>query len=84
MRVAIIRPPYSHRPSFPAGNMFMRSLSRKRSKAQALGLILGAISFFPQTLAFDPYEYPRKTVQCDAIRREPTPEQVKIEMSECI
>jgi hypothetical protein len=50
-------------------------------------LIVGVLSFISlveHTVAFDPYKYQRKSVQCDAIRRAPSLEEVKVEMSERI
>jgi len=47
------------------------------------GNFQGFITLFStiHALAFDPNQYPRKTVLCPATRRLPTPKQVQIELS---
>ncbi|KXN91140.1 Bifunctional epoxide hydrolase 2 [Leucoagaricus sp. SymC.cos] len=63
----------------------MRSKSTIGSHGKAVQTlyltICVVLSLISLARAFDPYSYPLKSVQCDAVRREPTLEQVKIEMS---
>ncbi|KAF5363493.1 hypothetical protein D9756_001039 [Leucocoprinus leucothites] len=62
--------------------MVLVQLLPERGAPQAFIMFMSVIfSLSSYTLAFDPYKYPRKTLQCDAVRREPVLEQVKIDLS---